>query len=349
MDHETDARSTLLLFHHWMLEHAPGPDHPERPGRLHAILEALHHARLPHIRWNNQPPHEATRRQLRAVHTPEHVLRMAAMAGTGGRIDADTVLGPGSHRAALTAAGTCIAAVDAVLAGEAANAFALVRPPGHHAEPDRAMGFCIFNSVAVAAAHAIEARGLERVLIVDWDVHHGNGTQRIFEDRSDVLFISTHQWPLYPRTGGADEIGHGDGEGFTVNLPVPAGTSDEEMLAVYGHLVEPIADAYRPQLVLISAGFDADARDPLANLNLTPAGFAAMLRMLRRVADRHAGGRIVLALEGGYDLDALAEGVLACLMALEPEPGLGPRIPDLPRHLEPLRTQHAARWPVLRG
>ena len=348
MPHAEDPPPTLLLWHRRMFDHETGPSHPENRRRFATTLHTLHEAMLPHVRWHDAP-REATGRQLRLVHTPEHVARMVATIGTHGQIDADTPISPATYHAAAMAAGACIEAVDAVLAGEAANAFALVRPPGHHAEPDRAMGFCFFNSIAVAAAHGIVTHRLERVLIVDWDVHHGNGTQRIFSGRSDVLFISMHQWPLYPGTGAATEIGHGDGEGFTVNLPVPAGTGDEDALAVFGHIVEPIADVYRPQLILVSAGFDADARDPLGSLALTPGGFAGMLRLLRGVADRHAGGRIVLALEGGYDEDALGEGTVACLNALGPGRALRPRVGPLPPHLKPLRRQHANHWPVLQA
>jgi acetoin utilization deacetylase AcuC-like enzyme len=214
------------------------------------------------------------------------------------------------------AVGSAMVGVDAVMRGEAGSAFALVRPPGHHAERARAMGFCFFNTVAVAAAHARERHGCGRVLIVDWDVHHGNGTQHIFERDPGVLFVSTHQYPFYPGTGGPGEIGEGEGRGFTVNVPLPAGCGDGDYAAVFEGLIEPIAAEFGPELVLVSAGFDAARGDPLGEMLVSPEGFAFMCGVCRRIAERFAGGKVVLVLEGGYEPAALAGNVRACVEVL---------------------------------
>ncbi len=336
---------TLLLTDDRMLDHADVPGHPERPERLQAVVAGLRAADLDHVAWAT--PRPAARARLRAVHTERHVAAMEATAGTERTIDGDTVVTPHSHEAALLAAGAAIDAVDALIAGEASSAFALVRPPGHHAERERAMGFCLYDNVAVAAAHAIETHGLRRVLIADWDVHHGNGTQDIFEDRADVLVVSAHQSPLYPGTGAVREVGTGAGRGYTVNLPLPPGRYDHDYLALFEHVVAPVAEDFAPELVLVSAGYDADTRDPLGSMRMSPRGFADLLRVLRGVAETHAGGRIALALEGGYDLGALAEGVLACVRALAPGDRTAPPPIDLPANLEPLREAHAEHWPRL--
>ena len=337
---------TLLLTDERMLEHDAGRGHPERPDRLRAAVDGLDRAAFGHVAWAT--PRPAARERLLAVHTERHVANLESIAGTECTIDGDTRVSPASHEAALLAAGAAIDAVDAMLAGEASSAFALVRPPGHHAERDRAMGFCLYDNVAVAAAHAIDVHGLRRVLIADWDVHHGNGTQDVFDDRDDVLVVSAHQWPLYPGTGALSEVGTGPGRGYTVNLPLPPGRYDHDYLALFEHVVAPIADDFAPELVLVSAGYDADTRDPLGSMRLSPRGFADLLRVLRGVADRHAGGRIALALEGGYDLDAVAEGVVECVGALAPGDRTAPPPIDLPANLEPLREAHAEHWPGLR-
>jgi acetoin utilization deacetylase AcuC-like enzyme len=227
--------------------------------------------------------------------------------------DADTPTSSRSFEAALRAAGGTLAAVDAVMAGAADNGFALVRPPGHHAVPERAMGFCLFNNVAVAAAHLRAAHGLERVLVVDWDVHHGNGTQDAFYADSHVLFMSSHQYPFYPGTGSAREVGRGEGEGFTLNVPLPSGCGDAEYLQAYLEVVEPVARQFRPEFVLISAGFDAHARDPLAEMEVSERGFAGLARLVARIARDVCGNRLVAVLEGGYDLAALGESVATVL------------------------------------
>jgi acetoin utilization deacetylase AcuC-like enzyme len=296
----------LIVTDERMLEHDSGLTHPECPRRLEALLEALAAAgRDEFARGEPAPVSEA---DLLAVHAPEHVARIEALRGRSHKLDWDTGVSPGSIDAAHLSAGCAIEAVRAVCAGETRRAFALGRPPGHHAESSRAMGFCLYNNIAVAARYATRNLGVDRVMIVDWDVHHGNGTQEIFEGDADVLFVSSHQSPLYPGTGAVDERGTGAGEGYTVNLPVPAGVGDEEMIALYREVVPPLAERFEPQLVLVSAGFDAHRDDPLGGLEMTEDGFAEICSMLCGLTDR-----LVLVLEGGYDIGALVGSVVACL------------------------------------
>jgi acetoin utilization deacetylase AcuC-like enzyme len=301
-----------LYTHSACLDHEPGDDHPESPARLHAVLQALDDPRFASIE-RAEAPH-ASREQLERVHGSEYVDYIFASAPSHGqaRLDPDTVMSAGSLEAALRAAGAACAAADAVLARETRRAFCAVRPPGHHATRSEAMGFCLFNSIAAAASHALDAHRLDRVAIVDFDVHHGNGTQAIFRHDPRVLYASSHQMPLYPGTGTADE--HGAGNIF--NAPLPPGAGSIEFRAIWEKRLLPELDLFLPQLLLISAGFDADARDPLAQLQLVPADYAWITQRLCELADRHADGRIVSALEGGYDPDALREGVAAHVGAL---------------------------------
>ena len=297
------------------------------------------------------PPREATRDELRRVHTETHIARVAASAGRTVRFDADTQAGPRSYAAALKAAGAVVEAVERVLEGDCDSAFCAVRPPGHHAEPDRVMGFCLFNNVGVAAAYAL-ARGLERVMVVDWDVHHGNGTQAMFYDDPRVLYLSSHEYPFYPGTGALDEVGEGSGRGFTVNLPMPAGMGDAEYARVYRQIVEPVGRAFDPQLLIVSAGFDPHAADPLAGMRMRERGFAEMAAVCRSIAAGAAAGHAVFALEGGYDLDGIAgsaAAVAAVLLGGEhaavPWAATGP----LDALLDAYREALSAYWPVLRG
>jgi acetoin utilization deacetylase AcuC-like enzyme len=230
-------------------------------------------------------------------------------------LDPDTSMSPGSYEAAVLAAGAAVGAVKQVWRGQAENAFAMVRPPGHHAEQAQAMGFCLFNNAAIAA-QAARRLGAERVMIVDWDVHHGNGTQHLFERRSDVLCASCHQFPFYPGTGAPNEVGLGDGAGFTINCGLPAGLGDADYGAVFNDLFVPAGVSFKPDLIIVSAGFDAHARDPLAEMIVTERGFAAMCTAVKQLAEESCGGKLVLLLEGGYDLDALAGSVRACLEVL---------------------------------
>ncbi|TMB31849.1 MAG: histone deacetylase [Deltaproteobacteria bacterium] len=305
--------ATLLFYDDAYLRHDPGSRHPESPGRLEAIWRDL--SGHPVAGTEVATPPRATEEQLARIHGEAYVREILGLQGRRVRLDPDTATSAGSIDAAVLAAGAACEAVRRVLDGSAQGAFALVRPPGHHAEATRAMGFCLFNNVAIAAAEA-HARGLSRVLCVDWDVHHGNGTQHSFYARSDLFFMSTHQWPLYPGTGHESETGAGPGAGYTVNVPLPAGCGDEDYAAVFADLLLPLADEYKPELVLVSAGFDAHQDDPLAGMAVTSDGFAALCGAVKAVADRHCKDRLVLTLEGGYDLPALARSVRGCVEVL---------------------------------
>jgi acetoin utilization deacetylase AcuC-like enzyme len=290
--------------------------HPESPARLAAIDRVLA-ARGLADRCTAGTPRPALTDELTRLHGGDYIaaVRRFAQQG-GGRIEADTVVSPASFDVAQLAAGTLLAAVDAVLTGVDTNALCLVRPPGHHALPQSAMGFCLFNNVALAAEHALRTHDLERVLIVDWDVHHGNGTQDVFYDREDVCFFSSHRFPFYPGSGAEDETGQGRGLGFTFNLPVTFGTPRKEFLTRFERMLRDAAEACQPQLVLVSAGFDAHRRDPIGSLGLETEDFATLTAMLLGVAQDHCQGRLVSVLEGGYDVDALADSVAVHLDGL---------------------------------
>jgi acetoin utilization deacetylase AcuC-like enzyme len=300
-----------LYTHPACLLHSAGPGHPESPSRLQAVLDALDDPRFAALERSEAP--RATRAQLALAHDVALIERLHASAPRSGhvRIDADTGMCADSIEAALRAAGAVCAAVDAVLDDQARCAFCAVRPPGHHATRDTAMGFCLFNNVAIGAAHAL-ARGLERVAIVDFDVHHGNGSQAIFWNDPRVLYASTHEWPLYPGTGASGETGAGN----IVNAPLAPGSGSAEFRAAFRERLLPALQAFRPQLLLISAGFDAHALDPLADLNLDAEDFAWATHELVTVAREHAGGRIVSSLEGGYSMTALRESTAAHVGAL---------------------------------
>jgi acetoin utilization deacetylase AcuC-like enzyme len=304
---------TILLTHPDCLLHNPGVGHPERPERLRAVLQALDHDDFRGLDRREAP--RATREQLARVHDPAFVDDLLAAAPVSGlvRLDADTAMSPGSADAALRAAGAVVAAVDAVMAGEGSTAFCAVRPPGHHAEPGQAMGFCLFNSVAVGAAHAIAAWNLSRVAIVDFDVHHGNGTETMTRTRPSWLYASTHQYPFYPGTGAATDRGpHGN----IINVPLRSGAGSDDFRHGFEQQVLAGLDKHEPDLLFISAGFDAHGADPLASIDLTEADFAWATAVLADVARRHAAGRIVSTLEGGYDLAALAASAAAHVRAL---------------------------------
>lgn len=314
--------ATHLCFDPRLLQHDAGLHHPESPRRLEGVLAHLKAHPLPDTSWHT--PRPATRQELLAVHRAELVDELLAQRGQAFVVDEDTSGGPSSVEAALLAAGACVGAVEDVLDGRASSAFALVRPPGHHAEPGRAMGFCLFNNVAIAAEAAL-ARGVRKVWILDWDVHHGNGTQAHFEARPEVLFSSVHQHPFYPGTGDAHEVGSGPGLGATINVPLPGGQGDADYGAVFHDVLLPAAEAFGPELILVSAGFDAHAADPLGGMRLSERGFAAMASAVLRLARARCGGKVVLCLEGGYDVGALARSVHACLEVL-----VGQRTEDFP-------------------
>jgi acetoin utilization deacetylase AcuC-like enzyme len=330
-------------------EHDAGPGHPERPERREAVRRGLRQGGLVEA-LVPLAPRPATRAELLRVHTPGHVDRVAAAEGKSVRFDPDTAMGPRSYAAAVRAAGAVVDAVERVLDGAIDQAFCTVRPPGHHATPDRAMGFCLLNNIAVGAAAAL-ARGLERVAVIDFDVHHGNGTQEAFYGDRRVLFVSSHQFPFYPGTGDLDEVGEGEGRGFTVNLPMPAGMGDGDYRRAYREIVEPIGRAFDPELVLVSVGFDAHWDDPLGGMALSPAGFAELMDVCLAVASGAARGRLVAVLEGGYDLDGLADSTAAVVGRMLGRPlaplASAPR-PDLEKLLEAYRAAHGRHWPVAR-
>jgi acetoin utilization deacetylase AcuC-like enzyme len=302
------------------INHRAPSGHPERPARAEAVRDALNAAGIATL-GERVPVRAATDDELARVHAPGFLDELAqVIPGQSGWIDPDTYFSPGTWDAARAAAGSaCQLAMD-VLHGRHTQGLAIVRPPGHHATRDRAMGFCLFNNVAAAAA-AARATGAARVAIVDWDVHHGNGTQDIFWDDPDVMYLSVHQYPYYPGTGAPTEIGGKGALGTTINVGLPGGAGDADYAAVFDHVFVPALVAYQPDLVLVSAGFDAFEHDPLAGMRVTHAGFAAMATRLRAVADRCSEGRIVAVLEGGYDLDGLAGGMTGVLAALT-GPGL---------------------------
>jgi acetoin utilization deacetylase AcuC-like enzyme len=287
-------------------EHTPPPGHPERPERAD-VMEAIA------SRWRERgcqtmEPRAATDEQLARVHDAAYLRQIAATAGRAVALDPDTFTSPESCDVAHLAAGAAVNAVERVVAGGETTAMVLVRPPRHHAERDRAMGFCLFNNVAVAAAHA-RTLGLARVAIVDYDVHHGNGTQHMFERDPHVLYVSTHQFPYYPGTGAADEVGIGDGRGFTVNVPLEAGALDDDYRVAFSEIVIPVVRQFAPDLLIVSAGFDAHEHDPLAGMRLTTPAFAAMTADLRAVAADCCAARMVVVTEGGYDLHALGASI----------------------------------------
>jgi len=320
---------TALVRDSLYLEHTNGSGHPERPERLQAIDEVIADAACA-AELTDIPARDAGEDELARIHDRAYIARIAQTEGERFRmLDADTGAAPGSYRAALRAAGGVLAAVDAVLSGEIRRSFALPRPPGHHAEGNRAMGFCLFNNIAVAARYAQDTWGLDRVAVVDWDVHHGNGTQWSFYEDPSVLYTSIHEYPLFPGTGLVQDTGRDVGAGYTVNLPLPAGQTDADYAIAFDEVVVPVLEEFDPELVLVSAGFDAHRDDPLARMRLTVDGFRRMTQALIGVAERHSAGRIVHVLEGGYNLSALAEGVAAVLTELtaddarvpEPAPG----------------------------
>jgi acetoin utilization deacetylase AcuC-like enzyme len=307
----------LYLRHPSSLDHETGM-HPERADRIRAIEAAL--AARDWLGWETREAPAATEEQLLRVHTQDHVERIRAACAHSQPLDLDTPVVPASWDAALHAAGGACALVDALLGGSAPTGFAALRPPGHHAEPDRAMGFCLFSNIAIAARHALAAHGAERVLILDWDVHHGNGTQAAVYDSDEVLFVSLHRWPFYPGTGSASENGSGVGEGFTLNLPQAAGSGAVEWLAAIDEQALPAARGYRPDLILISAGFDAHRDDPLGGCMLATDAFETMARRVAELANE-LGVPVGAVLEGGYDLAALAASTIATMEGLADDPG----------------------------
>ncbi len=305
----------LVVFHDLRFcNHDPGDGHPENAKRMLAVEKAIDplRGRIP-----IEPGRLIESTALERLHSPAYIRFVQESANRErSTLSSDTFASAATYETALLAAGTAQAAVDVVLQGTCRSSFALVRPPGHHAEFGRSMGYCVFNNTALAADHALHRFGLERVLIVDWDVHHGNGTQHLFEADPRVLFFSVHQSPLFPGTGHLTEVGRGSGEGFTVNVPLPKGCSNNDYALVFDRILTPLTRCFRPELILVSAGFDAHFRDPLGGMRVDAEGFTEMTRSVMALAAEVCSGRLVLILEGGYDLDALEECVSAVLMQL---------------------------------
>jgi len=306
-----------FVSHPAFLDHEMGPGHPESPDRLRVIRSHLQSTKTLD-RLILLEPQPASKDWIAQVHSTSYIDHLESRAPKSGyvRLDADTTMSPGTLTAAYLAAGGSIKAVDAVMDHQVDQVFCAVRPPGHHAETNQAMGFCFFNNVAIAARYAQKHHGLKRVLIVDWDVHHGNGTQHTFEEDPSVLFFSTHQYPHYPGTGQASENGRGKGKGLTVNVPLSGGQGDDEYREVFHKVLVPAAEAFKPDLVLISAGFDAHRDDPLASMNLTEEGYASLTKIVTGIAKRHASGRVISCLEGGYNLRGLAASVNGHILGL---------------------------------
>ncbi|KPJ99469.1 MAG: histone deacetylase [Desulfobacterales bacterium SG8_35] len=313
-------RKTAILKNDLFLEHIPDFNHVESPDRLRVIYEQL--AQPPLSELFLYPDFEpASVEDLELNHTKEHVMRIAGTAGkTFSSLDPDTQASPKSYDAACLAAGAVIGGMKMIVQGEADNAFALVRPPGHHAEADRAMGFCLFNNVAVGARYGLKHLGMERIAIIDWDLHHGNGTQHSFYTSNQVLYFSSHAYPYYPGSGNLAEVGAGAGEGFTVNVPLSGGQDDRAFARIFKEIVVPVTREYRPDFIIISAGFDTYFGDPLGTMAVTEQGYACMARQMVELAADICQGRLLVALEGGYNLRGLRDGVLAVLGELFGDP-----------------------------
>lgn len=311
--------ATGVVFSEELKKHDTGKGHPESAARVDAVARAIGSPSLSG-KLESLPIRPAEREEVLLVHWDrlyEEVLESATCDKTF--LDADTVASRATSSVAHLAAGAAIVAVEAVLEGKVPNAFAFSRPPGHHAKPDKAMGFCVFNNVAIAAKYAQQRFQLKRVLVIDFDVHHGNGTQKAFYTSPEVLYISTHQSPHYPGTGGVGEVGKDEGEGFTLNVPMPPGMGDSDYVDVFRNIVVPVGQEFAPELVLVSAGFDAHRDDPLGGMNVTEGGFAAIAEEIARLSRSTCAGRTVFVLEGGYDLSALEKSIVAVLRVLSGE------------------------------
>jgi len=342
---------TGLVFDKRFALHEMGPDHIESPLRAIAIQEVLT-GRLKgaYVPVETRP---ATEEELSLVHLPSYVSFMKETAGQGYfPFDPETIAGPRTYEIACLAAGAGLVAAELVLAGEIDNAFALVRPPGHHAENDRPMGFCFFNNIAITAEYLRRFKGLKRVLIIDWDLHHGNGTQKAFYSRQDVLYISLHQSPLFPGTGSASEIGEKDGLGFNLNLPLGAGKTDDDYLAIFQQVICPVAQAYQPEFILVSAGFDILKGDPLGRMDLTPGGCGSLTSLVFDLARDLCSGRLIYFLEGGYNLQKLKDGVEQAVLSLTGRPAeearrAAPLSPFLLEEIIPFLKIFKRYWPVI--
>ncbi|MCD6153335.1 MAG: histone deacetylase [Syntrophobacterales bacterium] len=301
------------------LRHEMGNFHPESPARLEAIYKMLESPDMKD-KFVNITPRHATHEEIEMIHSPSYIEMVAGTAGKSHTfLDPDTSTSPESYDVARLAVGGLLNAIDAVASGSVDNAFAFIRPPGHHAETGRAAGFCIFNNIAIGALHAIKKHGMKRILIADWDLHHGNGTQHSFYEDSRVLYFSTHQYPFYPGTGGINETGKKEGLGYTINVPLGPGPGDAEYLKIFRRVLQPVALAFRPDMVMLSAGFDIYYGDPLGGMKVTPAGFANLARVLLNIVDECSGGKFVITLEGGYDIQGQSQSARAVLNEMRGE------------------------------
>ena len=326
----------LVVIDQGYLKHLPGESHPERPERIQALLNLA--GALDKQMFELASPRAATRADVEYTHGADHV-RLVESTSKHNRyaLDGDTITCRDSFGVALLAVGGFLTLLDAIASKQSSNGFALVRPPGHHALRDHAMGFCLFNTMAIGAEYLKRVYGAKKILIMDWDVHHGNGTQAAFYDDPTVLFISTHQFPFYPGSGAVNETGVGAGEGLTLNVPLPAGCTDVEYLQVFQDIVVPAAEKFQPDWILVSAGFDPHRRDPLGGMNVTEEGFGAMARLLLALANRFADGRIAFLLEGGYDLAGLRDSVAAVLAAMQTQvPPPAGHLPLAESRIEPV-------------
>ncbi|RJS84598.1 histone deacetylase [Methanophagales archaeon] len=317
MNSISTAVSTGYVYHEDYLKHDTGY-HPESAERLRAIMWKLKEAGFMQ-RLRRIVPVKASKEQIAYVHAPEYIKKVDAMCKRGGgMLDSDTPVCTDTYEIALLSAGGAIKAVDEVIdeSNNQERIFALIRPPGHHATANKGMGFCIFNNIAIAAEHLKRKYGIKRILIADWDVHHGNGTQEFFFDDPSVLYFSVHQYPHYPGTGWIDEVGKGEGEGYTVNVPLPAGVDDIGYLYAFNNILAPIAMDFNPEFVLVSVGFDAHSADPLASMNVTSLGFGLFTDVIKEIAEKNSKGRIVMTLEGGYNLNAIGESALSVFNSL---------------------------------
>jgi acetoin utilization deacetylase AcuC-like enzyme len=326
----------LVVIDQGYLKHLPGESHPERPERIQALLNLA--GALDKQMFELASPRAATRADVESTHGADHV-RLVESTSKHNRyaLDGDTITCRDSFGVALLAVGGFLTLLDAIASKQSSNGFALVRPPGHHALRDHAMGFCLFNTMAIGAEYLKRVHGAKKILIMDWDVHHGNGTQAAFYDDPTVFFISTHQFPFYPGSGAVNETGVGAGEGLTLNVPLPAGCTDVEYLQVFQDIVVPAAEKFQPEWILVSAGFDPHRRDPLGGMNVTEEGFGAMARLLLALANRFADGRIAFLLEGGYDLAGLRDSVAAVLGAMQTQvPPPAGHLPLAESRIEPV-------------
>ncbi len=345
---------TGILTDQRFLNHRPGPYHPESHRRLEAVYAMLTERGMAE-RFQHVAARQAAWEELLLVHAPEYVDLVASTAGLEHcSLDPDTSTSAGSYEAALLAAGGLNQAIAEVISGELQNAFALVRPPGHHAEGHRAMGFCLFNNVAIGAKYAQRFHDLKRILIVDWDVHHGNGTQHTFEEDASVLYFSTHRYPYYPGSGALEQVGRAEGTGYTINVPLAPGQDDTVYVGIFERILRPVALEFAPELILVSAGFDIHFDDPLGGMDITPEGFAALTRSILDTAETCCGGKVVLTLEGGYDLNGLTASIRAVLNELSGRTRTDPAglLSRAPRgDLEPLMQRvihvHGGYWKSL--